>query len=195
MARQNFVTVPADPYTVVESAQRALFDHQDAIVFFVPGEPRGKARARSTVMTRRDGSVVMGKNGRPVVRHYTPDKTVQGERGIATWFRDAHTGPMMECPVILLIEVMHVPTQTWPTWKRSMVADQSMLPVTKPDGDNIRKLVKDALNKVAWRDDTQVVMAIDLKRYHHSPGMRIGIIPLRRAPSTVKFKRDALSYL
>jgi Holliday junction resolvase RusA-like endonuclease len=34
---------------------------------------------------------------------------------------------------------------------------------SKPDGDNVAKLVLDAMNKLVWRDDSQVVLLEVLK--------------------------------
>ena len=35
----------------------------------------------------------------------------------------------------------------------------SILPTKKPDGDNVEKAVADALNKVAYLDDSQIIEA------------------------------------
>ena len=40
-----------------------------------------------------------------------------------------------------------------------------MLPVKKPDCDNIAKAILDALNGLAYEDDSQIVSAVILKRY------------------------------
>ena len=112
------------------------------ITFCVPGQPQGKGRARST------------KSG----RHYTPAKTVAYERLIAQCAAEAMgdwqviTGPA-ECHVIA---VFGVPA-SWSKKRREAALQWVDYPTVKPDGDNIAKAVKDALNGLVWIDDSQVV--------------------------------------
>lgn len=51
--------------------------------------------------------------------------------------------------------------------------DGELLPSKKPDIDNIVKAVLDALNKVAYRDDTQVVELQVRKQYSERPRLEI----------------------
>ena len=44
-----------------------------------------------------------------------------------------------------------------------------ILPITKPDWDNIGKIVSDALNGIAYRDDSQVVDSRVRKIYSNEP--------------------------
>ncbi len=187
MAREN-VTSNRTAYLVLQRAMRDVAGMAHGISFFVPGEPQGKARPRSSVMTKADGSVVRGKSGRAVIRHYTPKKTEDYEANIATFYRQAKTGAPTLQPVILVLEIVHSVPESWPKWKRELVAKGSMLPVTKPDSDNILKVVKDSLNGVAWVDDTQVVGTINVKLYGNYPGVGVTIIPLAEVPSTIKHK-------
>ena len=48
-----------------------------------------------------------------------------------------------------------------------------LLPAKKPDIDNIAKTVLDALNSVAYRDDTQVVELQLRKQYSEKPRVEI----------------------
>ena len=48
-----------------------------------------------------------------------------------------------------------------------------LLPAKKPDIDNIVKAVLDALNEVAYRDDTQVVELQVRKQYSERPRLEI----------------------
>ena len=48
-----------------------------------------------------------------------------------------------------------------------------LLPAKKPDIDNIAKVVLDALNSVAYRDDTQVVELQLRKQYSEKPRVEI----------------------
>ena len=46
-----------------------------------------------------------------------------------------------------------------------MCRENLELPLKTPDGDNILKIVCDALNGLAWKDDTQVAEMTVRKRY------------------------------
>ena len=48
-----------------------------------------------------------------------------------------------------------------------------LMPAKKPDIDNIAKAVLDALNSVAYRDDTQIVDLQIRKQYSEKPRLEI----------------------
>lgn len=48
-------------------------------------------------------------------------------------------------------------------------ANAPLLHISKPDADNLVKLVKDALNGVFWHDDSQVCVLYAEKKYSLSP--------------------------
>lgn len=50
---------------------------------------------------------------------------------------------------------------------------------SRPDADNISKLIKDALNTVAWRDDAQVASLHVWKRYADTARVAVRIVELR----------------
>ena len=49
------------------------------------------------------------------------------------------------------------------------------MPTTKPDGDNILKVVLDALNGLAYDDDRQVVKMCIIKVYGSNPGLVVQV--------------------
>ena len=53
--------------------------------------------------------------------------------------------------------------------------DGKELPLKKPDMDNIVKVVADALNGVAYHDDTQIVMVVAKKVYSSLEGLDITV--------------------
>ena len=61
--------------------------------------------------------------------------------------------------------------------KRKVTAmlDGAIRPTRKPDCDNIAKIICDALNGVAYRDDAQIVSITIEKRYAAIPGVEIRI--------------------
>jgi Holliday junction resolvase RusA-like endonuclease len=48
---------------------------------------------------------------------------------------------------------------------RALMLEDKLLPTKKPDSDNIAKVICDALNGVAYGDDTQIVKLVVNKRY------------------------------
>lgn len=130
------------------------------ITFEVPGPAAGKGRPRFT-----------RNNGRGV-RTYTPAATTARENVIATAYRRTvgnlvpHTGA-----VIVDIIATYVPPPSWPKDKRENPGHK----VTKPDADNVEKLVLDALNRVAWRDDSQVIDVRTRKKYGDADGLIVSI--------------------
>lgn len=152
-------------------------------VIAVPGEPQGKGRPKVGRFKSRGGEF------RPVLR--TPVKTINYEARIAlAWEQSYPRQPLLAGPVE--IEVLAV--YSLPPSRASKIrgainrlsrltkkggidarddshrkAVQAILllssKVSKPDWDNIGKVVCDALNGVAWLDDSQVVDARVRKRF------------------------------
>lgn len=64
--------------------------------------------------------------------------------------------------------------------KRSKLQEAEMLaniisPTKKPDWDNIGKIVSDALNKFAFKDDAQITEATIIKKYARTPRVLVRI--------------------
>lgn len=122
------------------------------IEFSVLGEPRGKERHRT------------GKYGT-----YTPRKTVEYEKAIQKAFRSYWDIPELPFPGKKLLTVSIAAYYKIPKSEskkaKSEMASNKIRPTKKPDVDNIAKIVMDALNGVAWKDDAQVVSLIVHKYY------------------------------
>lgn len=109
-------------------------------------------------MSRREVTVEMDHvpaKGRPRLtrsgRAYTPRRTRRDEAAVRAAWVEAHgTDPSWE-PVELDVTVSH------PLPKGSAKRRIGCVDLVRPDLDNVLKLVMDALNGVAWEDDTQVV--------------------------------------
>lgn len=129
--------------------------------FEVPGEPRGKGRPR-----------FVKKNGIA----YTPKETAQYENLIVLACRETmgDRAPL-GCPVFLTVHAhFAIPPSKSKKWKAR--AAQGQEPVVKrPDLDNILKVVCDALNGVAWKDDKQVYFATTSKFYGLRPRLSVEI--------------------
>lgn len=142
-----------------KGAARALDLEPDAVIlaFTVPGAPVGKGRPR------------VGKFGNHA-RLYTPAKTVGYEGLVAHQAFIAMQGAGLiegACEVILDI-VCQVPA-SWSKRKQAEAVGGRIHPTTKPDIDNVEKVIFDGMNGVVWKDDVQVVRVIKGKRYGDTP--------------------------
>mgnify|MGYP000721437011 CR=1 FL=1 len=119
--------------------------------FEVEGKPVGKGRPRF----KRMGNFV---------QTYTPEKTAAYEKLVRLRFQNAG-GVITEKPVrIKIVACFAPPKSTRKRDKAEMLANR-ILPVKKPDSDNIAKIILDALNKIAYIDDSQVIELVVKKRY------------------------------
>jgi Holliday junction resolvase RusA-like endonuclease len=131
------------------------------IRFYVPGLPQGKGRAR---FSTRGG----------FARAFTPLKTVLYESLIAVAGQEAmDERPLIEGPIYLNITAVFPVPPSWTKRRKSEVASGAAWHTSKPDGDNIAKAVGDALNGVAWKDDSQVALCKVLKIYGDKPGLDV----------------------
>ena len=118
------------------------------ICFTVPGNPVGKARPR-------------------VTRHatYTPPKTKAYEAAVNKAFRtaaNAQTFPDAR-PLFLFVRGYFSIPKSYPKAKKLSLPGTFHL--KKPDGDNVAKAVQDALNGVAYPDDSAVCAMASAKWY------------------------------
>lgn len=126
-------------------------------------KPEGKARARG------------GKFG-----FYTPAKTVKAEKQIKQACIAAMTETKIKAfkqkqPLAVQIYAYYPIAKSTPKKNvRKMLADDIM-PVTKPDLDNVAKLILDSLNGVAYHDDSQIVTILISKHYAIRPSVHITI--------------------
>jgi Holliday junction resolvase RusA-like endonuclease len=117
------------------------------ITFTIPGEPQGKARARV---------VRMGN----FTRTYTPEKTVNYENLIKyTYMNDTFNILNTEPLKMTIIAYYSIPKSTSKK-KTTEMLEGKLRPTKKPDFENVAKVVSDALNKIAYNDDTQIVEAL-----------------------------------
>lgn len=108
------------------------------ITFTIPGPPLAKARAR---FNRATGHA------------YTPKKTASFERTVGT-IAAQHFPQPIEGAVKVTIFASFEPAKSWSKKKRADHLNRHH--TQKPDGDNVAKAIKDALNRIAWADDSQV---------------------------------------
>jgi Holliday junction resolvase RusA-like endonuclease len=132
------------------------------ISFEVPGEPVAKERPRTNMAT----GVV-----------YTPDKTKNYEETVKWCYQMAAHGarfPDNEPLSMLVVAYRPIPKSA-SAKKKSLMRAGAERPITKPDWDNVGKIVSDALNGIAYRDDSQIVDARVVKRYSDNPMVKVSV--------------------
>jgi len=130
--------------------------------FTIPGEPCGKARPR---VVRSGG----------ITRTYTPEKTANYESYVKLEFQRQCGLPFITGPVSMEI-VAYFGTPASASKKKVSAMLQGLIhPTKKPDCDNIIKIICDALNGLAYKDDAQIVHVSIRKQYAAIPHVDVFI--------------------
>ena len=124
--------------------------------FEVPGKPQGKGRTRSS-------------NG----KHYTPEETVMYENWIKICYQQQANKHLGEGPISLTLTIYYPIPKSATKGKRLAMENNIIRPTIKPDSDNVLKAVADSLNKIAYKDDSQIVSVKVEKYYSDNPGLVI----------------------
>ena len=128
------------------------------ITFTVEGKPQGKARART---------FYNNKLGR--MQSITPERTKSYE-DLIRWSYTAAGGKYLgETTLQVDIRAYYPIPKGFSKAKANDAVTQKLRPTTKPDCDNIIKVVLDALNGVAYYDDKQVI-CVSCNKYYGETG-------------------------
>lgn len=129
--------------------------------FEMQGEIVGKARPR---MNTRTG------------RAYTPTNTKMYEYALRQWFirEYPYFKPIETRVKVTIIAYFDIPKSTSKKKEAEMLLE-NISPTKKPDIDNIIKIILDAMNKFAFKDDTQVTKLEIEKKYAESPKIYVKI--------------------
>ena len=125
------------------------------------GQPVGKGRPR---FSRATGTV------------YTPEKTARYEERLAWAAQSVMAGrPLLTGALEVTVRAfMEIPKSKPKKFREAAFAGR-IRPVSKPDGDNIAKML-DAMNRVVWVDDSQIADLIVQKRYSDRPRLEIYVL-------------------
>jgi Holliday junction resolvase RusA-like endonuclease len=141
------------------------------IRLIVPGEPQAKGRPRFYP--------IRTKTGRTFSRAVTPERTRSYEVYIRELFVVNFPNFVpMEGPLSLTVDAyLGIPKST-SRKRREGMEGGFIVPEKRPDADNILKSAGDALNGLAFRDDSQIAEAIIRKRFSSQPRMIIRVGPV-----------------
>lgn len=151
------------------------------ISFTVPLIPAAKGRPR---FARFGG----------FVRTFTPAKTETAERNLVAIAAPYAPAAPLEGPVAIALTFLFPIPTSWPKWKQHAAAAGAVEHTSKPDLDNLQKLVLDGLTSTGrwWRDDAQVASVESHKGYGTAPATVIRIRPLEQT-SAAQWKARAAS--
>lgn len=130
--------------------------------FTILGEPKGKGRPR---FCRNTGHAI------------TPKDTVNYETLV-------HMEYVEQCQEVrfpddamldMRIKAFYSIPKSKSKKVKALMLDGTIRPTKKPDMDNVVKIIADALNQVAYRDDTQIVDCQCRKFYSENPRVEVSI--------------------
>ncbi len=134
------------------------------IKFVVPGEPKGKGRPRFSKV---------GNFAKP----RTPEETILYENLIKMEY-ERQCGSFkfpQGVPLDLRIIAYYSIPASASRKKQDLMRSKKIRPTKKPDWDNIGKVIADALNKMAYHDDAQVVDSMTRKFFSDNPRVEVFI--------------------
>ena len=107
---------------------------------------------------------------------YTPRETVAYENWVKTCYLEKYKDKeLMEKPLRVTIKAyFEIPKSTSKKKEAEMLCG-AISPTKKPDWDNIGKIVSDALNKFAFKDDSQITDVRIFKKYAKTPKVIVQI--------------------
>lgn len=154
------------------------------LCFELAGKPAHKGRHRSRLIIPRDAwthtqsmSCILKQNvGKIFVSQYPDPETEAAEKVIAEAASLFMRGRApSERPCAMIVHAFRAIPESWPSRDKARALAGNILPTPRPDGDNHLKIAKDALNGIAFKDDSQVCDARVIKRYSDRPALRIEV--------------------
>lgn len=131
-----------------------------SVQFSVMGKPRGKERPRVVRMGNK-------------ITTYTPKNTVDYENQVRKSYRSINGQIKLNNAIQAnMLAIFPVP-KSLSKKKREELLTGNVRYTKKPDCDNIGKVVLDALNKVAYDDDSQVCKMCVEKFYGPEPMVKV----------------------
>jgi len=127
-------------------------------VLEIPGKPIAKKRPRFA----RKGNFVIT---------YNPQQTEEG-RFILNVRQKWKKRPLEDPIRLVLVFEMPIP-KSFPASKKKLMKGGWISHTKKPDLDNLIKFVKDCLNGVVYRDDSQIISINAEKKYSDDPKTKI----------------------
>lgn len=120
----------------------------------IPGTPTAKSRPKFNAHTHKA---------------YTPEATKKKEKAIEKAWKNKYGDQMLSGTLRMKVFAAFDPPKSMSKKKRNYLIDNSIYHAKKPDLDNIYKLCCDALNGIAYADDSAIAYIIGGKFYADEP--------------------------
>lgn len=131
------------------------------IKFTIPGNPIAKGRPRFS----RQGNFV---------RAFTPEKTYNYEQLVKLAFMQADCEKLSGAVKVKIMAYFPIPKSTSKKQQKLMLEGE-VRHMKKPDAENVSKSILDALNKLAYDDDSNIVELHIEKWYSDNPRAEVYI--------------------
>ena len=139
-----------------------FFDPNKQAKCTVPGKPFAKQRPRAS---RRGRFTTM----------YSPKETVNYENLVKYTYYEENGEKKLDGPLeVEIVATFPIPQSVSKKKRRDMITGKEEH-TKKPDCDNIAKVCLDALNHIAFNDDSQIVDLHVTKRYGENPNVIIAL--------------------
>lgn len=133
------------------------------VKFTIPGTPMGKGRPK---FARR------GK----FTTTYTPETTANYENLVQLYFGQETRNSVLLIGAIKVDIVAYFPIPKSTSKKKAdLMRTGTIKPTKKPDFDNIGKIICDALNGIAYHDDSAIVDGRVQKFYSDTPRVEVAL--------------------
>ena len=139
------------------------------ISFYIEGEVMGMPRPRSTIINNH-------------IRVYETSKSKKHKEQISMAYRIAAGSLHPSLPQLkegtgykVRIIICKLPPKSFSKKKTEAALAGKIQPTVKPDVDNVAKTILDALNGVAWRDDSEITSLIIMKTYAKASCAKVSI--------------------
>ena len=110
-------------------------------------------------------------------RGYTHPDTVQYENLIKLFFQTRCPNWKPTSGPVVLDTIAYFPIpKSRPKWWREMLDGEDMPFLNSPDYDNVSKIVADALNEIAYKDDKQIFDGRSREFYSEKPRLEVTLV-------------------
>lgn len=139
------------------------------VSFYIEGEVMGMPRPRSTIINDH-------------IRVYETTKSKKHKEQICMAYKIAARNLHPSLPKLkkgtgykVRIIICKLPPKSFSKKRMRAALAGEIQPTAKPDVDNVAKTILDALNGVAWRDDSEITSLIIMKTYAEASCAKVSI--------------------